>query len=111
MAVTVAPAAPHSTLNPNAPLFVPAAYLATEDYSPEWWSLIQTPAFKEFWLKERCPVGNGEDEELAFGFDDLAVGDEFDDLNVLNELDWETDDAVLGWTEVQAFEDVNVVCS
>ncbi|KAJ0258435.1 hypothetical protein HA466_0072250 [Hirschfeldia incana] len=28
-----------STLNPDAPLFVPAAVRQVEDFSPEWWQL------------------------------------------------------------------------
>ena len=43
------------TLNPNAPLFVPAAFLSAEDFSPEWWCLVHTcPAFREYWLHEYC---------------------------------------------------------
>ncbi|MCL7022384.1 hypothetical protein MKW94_004119 [Papaver nudicaule] len=42
-----------SSLNPNAPLFVPRAYQAVEDYSDEWWELIQSsPCFRDYWLRE-----------------------------------------------------------
>ncbi|MCL7036075.1 hypothetical protein MKW94_023495 [Papaver nudicaule] len=42
-----------SSLNPNAPLFVPRAYQAVEDYSDEWWELIQSsPWFRDYWLRE-----------------------------------------------------------
>ncbi|KAK4550949.1 hypothetical protein RGQ29_032656 [Quercus rubra] len=43
-----------STLNPNAPLFVPLAYRTVEDFSDEWWELVQSsPWFREYWLQER----------------------------------------------------------
>jgi hypothetical protein len=29
-----------STLNPNAPFFIPTVYVAAKGFSPEWWSLI-----------------------------------------------------------------------
>lgn len=65
-----------STLNPNAPLFVPASYLATEDFSPEWWHLIQTsPAFRDYWLVERSEM---MDESFASSLVDDA--DDFEDL-------------------------------
>ncbi|MCL7027680.1 hypothetical protein MKW94_030117, partial [Papaver nudicaule] len=42
-----------SSLNPNAPLFIPRAYQAVEDYSDEWWELIQSsPWFRDYWLRE-----------------------------------------------------------
>ncbi|CAN1173439.1 Protein EARLY RESPONSIVE TO DEHYDRATION 15 [Linum perenne] len=42
-----------STLNPDAPLFVPAAYRQVEDFSPEWWQLVTTTAwYKDYWLTE-----------------------------------------------------------
>ncbi|XP_022133450.1 protein EARLY RESPONSIVE TO DEHYDRATION 15-like [Momordica charantia] len=43
-----------SVLNPNAPLFVPMAYRTVEDFSDQWWALIQSsPWFREYWLQER----------------------------------------------------------
>ncbi|CAN0907907.1 Protein EARLY RESPONSIVE TO DEHYDRATION 15 [Linum grandiflorum] len=42
-----------STLNPDAPLFIPAAYRQVEDFSPEWWQLVTTTAwYKDYWLTE-----------------------------------------------------------
>ncbi|MBA0814534.1 hypothetical protein Gohar_020360, partial [Gossypium harknessii] len=42
-----------STLNPNAPLFVPLAYRTVEDFSDEWWALVQSsPCFRDYWLQE-----------------------------------------------------------
>ncbi|CAK7325945.1 unnamed protein product [Dovyalis caffra] len=43
-----------STLNPNAPLFVPLSYRTVEDFSDQWWALVQTsPWFRDYWLEER----------------------------------------------------------
>nr|XP_043632752.1 protein EARLY RESPONSIVE TO DEHYDRATION 15-like [Erigeron canadensis] len=42
-----------SSLNPNAPMFVPAAYRNVEDFSDQWWSLVRTsPSFRDYWLRE-----------------------------------------------------------
>ncbi|XP_076884013.1 protein EARLY RESPONSIVE TO DEHYDRATION 15-like isoform X2 [Bidens hawaiensis] len=42
-----------SSLNPNAPMFVPAAYRNVEDFSDQWWSLVQSsPSFRDYWLRE-----------------------------------------------------------
>lgn len=42
-----------STLNPNAPLFIPAAFRQVEDFSPEWWQLITTSTwFRDYWLSQ-----------------------------------------------------------
>ncbi|KAH6817702.1 hypothetical protein C2S53_010956 [Perilla frutescens var. hirtella] len=47
-----------STLNPNAPLFVPAAMREVEDFSPEWWDLVTTSTwFKNYWISQH----QGED--------------------------------------------------
>jgi len=108
MAVSVAPAS--STLNPNAPLFVPAAYLAAEDFSPEWWMLIKTPAFRDYWLRERAhTLVDAQDEsfdDIDIQFEHLNVSDETDQMLGMDDfdaLDWETDlDAVYSagqWAE------------
>lgn len=66
-----------STLNPNAPLFVPAAFRAVEDFSPEWWNLVQTsPAFRDQWLREKFP-GSEEQDIFAEDLEELADLDEF----------------------------------
>ncbi|KAF4347645.1 hypothetical protein G4B88_024283 [Cannabis sativa] len=36
-----------SSLNPNAPLFVPAALKQVEDFSPEWWDILSSPNLYE----------------------------------------------------------------
>ncbi|CAI0439756.1 unnamed protein product [Linum tenue] len=42
-----------STLNPDAPLFIPASYRQVEDFSPEWWQLVTTTTwFKDYWLSQ-----------------------------------------------------------
>ncbi|XP_050385893.1 protein EARLY RESPONSIVE TO DEHYDRATION 15-like [Argentina anserina] len=45
---------PHqSSLNPNAPMFVPSAYRSVEDFSTEWWALVHSsPWFRDYWLQE-----------------------------------------------------------
>ncbi|KAL0373670.1 UNVERIFIED_CONTAM: hypothetical protein Sradi_3282700 [Sesamum radiatum] len=41
-----------SALNPNAPIFVLSAYLIVEDFSDEWWDLVQSsPWFHNYWLR------------------------------------------------------------
>ncbi|KAG5558072.1 hypothetical protein RHGRI_008097 [Rhododendron griersonianum] len=43
-----------STLNPNAPMFVPSSYKAVEDFSDQWWDLVHSsPWFRDYWLQER----------------------------------------------------------
>lgn len=42
-----------STLNPNAPIFVPLAYREVEDFSDQWWDLVHSsPWFRHYWLQE-----------------------------------------------------------
>jgi len=69
---------PVSSLNPNAPLFVPAsAYRVVEDFSSEWWSLVQTcPEFREQWVRERLPVLE-EQEMCEADLEEIADLDEF----------------------------------
>ncbi|CAK9135854.1 unnamed protein product [Ilex paraguariensis] len=44
---------PPSTLNPYAPIFVPASYRTVEDFSDQWWDLVQSsPWFRDYWLEE-----------------------------------------------------------
>ncbi|KAK9055516.1 hypothetical protein SSX86_026599 [Deinandra increscens subsp. villosa] len=56
-----------STLNPNAPLFVPAAVRQVEDFSPEWWQLVTTSTwYHDYWLSHQQAedgfFGNSADE-------------------------------------------------
>ncbi|XP_059301717.1 protein EARLY RESPONSIVE TO DEHYDRATION 15-like isoform X1 [Lycium ferocissimum] len=42
-----------STLNPNAPIFIPSEYREVEDFSDHWWDLVHTsPWFRHYWLRE-----------------------------------------------------------
>ncbi|KAG0484029.1 hypothetical protein HPP92_012113 [Vanilla planifolia] len=55
-----------SILNPNAPLFIPAALQQVEDFSPEWWELVKTtPWFRDHWFRQHQDQENfdGEEEE------------------------------------------------
>ncbi|WCJ19970.1 Protein EARLY RESPONSIVE TO DEHYDRATION 15 [Euphorbia peplus] len=56
-----------SSLNPNAPLFVPMAYQTVEDFSDQWWNLVHSsPWFRDYWIQERF-----EDPQMGFGDDDV----------------------------------------
>ncbi|XP_062166776.1 protein EARLY RESPONSIVE TO DEHYDRATION 15-like [Alnus glutinosa] len=66
-----------STLNPNAPLFIPAAFRQVEDFSPEWWQLVTTSTwYHDYWLSQH----QGEDGFYENGEDD------FDGVNVADLL-------------------------
>ncbi|KAF2289324.1 hypothetical protein P3X46_009215 [Hevea brasiliensis] len=67
-----------STLNPDAPLFIPAAYRRVEDFSPEWWQLVTTSTwYRDYWLSQH------QDEE---GFYDNTEDDGFDGNDVADLL-------------------------
>ncbi|KAL8133384.1 protein EARLY RESPONSIVE TO DEHYDRATION 15-like [Apium graveolens] len=55
-----------SSLNPNAPLFVPAAVRQVEDFSPEWWQLVTTSTwFHDYWVSQQQAddfYGNNQDD-------------------------------------------------
>jgi hypothetical protein len=64
-----------SVLNPNASVFIPASFSTAEDFSPEWWQLIQSSAaFRDYWLREW--YHNQEEEDLEFGMDGLPTEEE-----------------------------------
>lgn len=73
------------SLNPNAPLFVPAALRQVEDFSPEWWELVTTsPWFHNYWLSQHQEDGGfygGDDiaNMLPETFD-LDAGEDFDSM-------------------------------
>ncbi|KAI3801306.1 hypothetical protein L1987_29410 [Smallanthus sonchifolius] len=59
-----------SNLNPNAPLFIPAAVRQVEDYSPEWWQLVTTSSwFHDYWLNQQ----QGEDGLFGNTADDNDI--------------------------------------
>ncbi|KAH8522824.1 hypothetical protein H0E87_003461 [Populus deltoides] len=61
-----------STLNPNAPLFIPNVYRQVEDFSPEWWELVKTSTwFRDFWLSQH-PEGSFDGSASAGADDDLT---------------------------------------
>ncbi|TVU07448.1 hypothetical protein EJB05_47504, partial [Eragrostis curvula] len=70
-----------SSLNPNAPLFIPSAYLQVEDFSPQWWDLVTTTAwFRDHWSCEHSHLDDMADELDAAALlpddDDLFVEDD-----------------------------------
>ncbi|KAK2636783.1 hypothetical protein Ddye_031575 [Dipteronia dyeriana] len=66
-----------STLNPNAPMFIPFAYRTVEDFSDQWWALIQSsPWFRDYWLQERYFDSQIDDFSLP-DLDDLFDDNQF----------------------------------
>ena len=67
---------PSSTLNPNAPMFVPSAYRHVEDFSDQWWDLVQsTPWFRDYWLQE-CFSDSQNDHPFSDNFDTVLPDDD-----------------------------------
>ncbi|GMI64767.1 hypothetical protein HRI_000146000 [Hibiscus trionum] len=69
-----------STLNPNAPLFIPAVYRQVEDFSPEWWELVTTSTwYRDYWMMQHQEDGfyNNAEEEDGTDIADL-LPDTFD---------------------------------
>ncbi|XP_076890063.1 protein EARLY RESPONSIVE TO DEHYDRATION 15-like [Bidens hawaiensis] len=63
-----------STLNPNAPLFIPAAVRQVEDYSPEWWQLVTTSTwFHDYWLSQQQQEQQGADGFIGNTADDTDI--------------------------------------
>ncbi|CAA6654682.1 unnamed protein product [Spirodela intermedia] len=83
---------PASALNPDAPLFVPMAYRAVEDFSDEWWDLVKSTAWSGItgsgnasWRRPRHATGpgsstrttrEGEDGEKGQGREMVSWGAE-----------------------------------
>jgi len=81
-------------LNPNAPLFIPAAVRQVEDFSPEWWELINTAAwFRDYWLSQH------QGENSLYG----NYGDEFEGYDIVDllpdSLDLGVDEELLNMEE------------
>lgn len=56
-----------SSLNPDAPLFVPAAFQQVEDFSPQWWDLVKSTAwFRDHWYQEQQQLDDMADSLEAF---------------------------------------------
>ncbi|KAL6902099.1 hypothetical protein ACP4OV_004975 [Aristida adscensionis] len=52
-----------SSLNPDAPLFIPAALLQVEDFSPQWWELVTTTAwFRDHWSRQHAYLDDMADQ-------------------------------------------------
>ncbi|KAK6929526.1 Ataxin-2, C-terminal [Dillenia turbinata] len=69
-----------SSLNPNAPLFVPMAYRTVEDFSDQWWELVQSsPWFRDYWLRECFHDPENDDPALFPDLDSFFFDDEEDD--------------------------------
>ncbi|NP_001235759.1 Protein EARLY RESPONSIVE TO DEHYDRATION 15-like [Glycine max] len=66
-----------SALNPNVPMFIPAALRQVEDFSPQWWDLVKSSTwFRDYWLSQH------KEEE----FEEVANDSTNDDMeNMLSE--------------------------
>jgi hypothetical protein len=65
-------------------MFVPLAYRTVEDFSQEWWSLVQSsPWFQDYWLRERFqdPQNNQNNDD----FSDFELDE--DDLFHVHEIE------------------------
>ncbi|XP_051213892.1 protein EARLY RESPONSIVE TO DEHYDRATION 15-like [Lolium perenne] len=52
-----------SALNPDAPMFIPAAFRRVEDYSPEWYELVKTTAwFRDHWYRQQQLYGEDDQD-------------------------------------------------
>ncbi|CAL4939422.1 unnamed protein product [Urochloa decumbens] len=68
-----------SSLNPDAPLFIPAALLQVEDFSPQWWDLVTTTAwFRDHWSREHTQLDEMAEELDAAGLLPDALDDDED---------------------------------
>lgn len=91
-----------STLNPNAPLFIPAAYQQVEDFSPEWWSLVNTTAwFRDHWFQQN------QEQETFEGEDEVDVANLLPDSFDLGIIDDFVDEASFV-TDYNVIENVSV---
>jgi hypothetical protein len=62
-------------------MFVPLAYRTVEDFSQEWWSLVQSsPWFQDYWLRERF-----QDPQINDDFSDFELDE--DDLFHVHEIE------------------------
>ncbi|KAK9671134.1 hypothetical protein RND81_12G008800 [Saponaria officinalis] len=65
-----------STLNPNAPVYIPAAFRQVEEFSPEWYDLITSSMwFRDYWLSQ-----HQETESLYGNNQDNFVGNDVVDM-------------------------------
>ncbi|XP_042468658.1 protein EARLY RESPONSIVE TO DEHYDRATION 15-like [Zingiber officinale] len=98
-------AIPKSTLNPDAPLFIPMAFQQVQDFSPEWWELVKTTTwFREHWFhvhqdQETFDEADG-DEDVANLLPDSI------DLEIGNELSMIAADTERASLQQSVLEDV-----
>ncbi|XWS59059.1 hypothetical protein CRYUN_Cryun08bG0089500 [Craigia yunnanensis] len=65
-----------STLNPNAPLFIPAVYRQVEDFSPEWWQLVTTSTwYRDYWISQHQDEDGLYDNAEDDGFESNDIAD------------------------------------
>lgn len=77
-----------SSLNPNAPMFVPLAYRTVEDFSDQWWALIHSsPWFRDYWLRERFQDPQFQNDAASFSDFDFDFDLDEDDLFHSHQLD------------------------
>ncbi|KAL9233805.1 hypothetical protein vseg_008754 [Gypsophila vaccaria] len=77
-----------SALNPNARPFIPAVYRQVEDFSSEWWNLVQNSAwFRDYWMSQRQeasfeePIDSNDDDISMLLPDTFDVSyDEYPDV-------------------------------
>jgi len=61
-----------SALNPNAPLFIPAALRQVEDFSPQWWELVESSTwFRDYWSSQHKEEDFGESGINSSTIDDM----------------------------------------
>lgn len=80
-----------STLNPNAPLYIPAAFRQVEDFSPEWWQLVTTLTwYHDYWVSQQQDDDEGFYAENGFDGNDVVdmLPDSFD-LDAAEDLAFE----------------------
>ena len=64
-----------SRLNPNAPLYIPAAVRKVEDFTPEWYDLISTSTwYHDYWLSQHQEA-NMFDNNKADNLDNSDIVD------------------------------------
>ncbi|CAH9062589.1 unnamed protein product [Cuscuta europaea] len=74
-----------SGLNPNAPLFVPASVRQLEDFSPEWWNLMNSSTwFHDYWLsqQEGAEYDNNYNDVVGLLPDNIDLDVDEDILNM-----------------------------
>nr|CAB3500799.1 unnamed protein product [Digitaria exilis] len=95
-----------SSLNPDAPLFIPASLLQVEDFSPQWWDLVTTTAwFRDHWSREHAQLDEMAEELDAAGL--LPDDDLPEDNPAVVEAPQETAPAVILKTD-EVFKALNL---